>query len=356
MPSTWAPSAAAALLAQRSSQVTWMRTPYFLDYLKDYLARNDAGQFITQEEGRKSLAQGLVAQWESGERYVLSTPAAAALFSAAATLENEVLPPTLPDDLPSEAGLVVLPRTVYGTSMRGERVGVSAFSWGPCYAAPGVPGTFLATWTHRDAEDDSRLRALRTARDSMKQVAQQVEKEADYLTRTLDQDEETPEGEREALRELVRRRKREAVATQESIARPRYSGDYELLDMQPIPFLHEFRVKPASERGLHEEKTTPLDWVDPDSSTLVSRLPFALWSLIEQGLLPTSPVALTPKVERKYGKKRLPHSVTAVGPPEGLESDSLITASRVRVVRDEGISVRDRFQWSLSTALGGRVR
>lgn len=356
MPTTWASAAAAALLAQRSSQVTWMRTPYFLDYLKDYLAHNDAGQFITQEEDRKSLARGLTAQWESGERYVLSIPAAAALFSAASTLGEEVLPPILPDDLPSESGLVLFPRTVYGTSMRGEKVGVTAFSWGPCYAAPGVPGTFLTTWTHRDAEDDSRLRALRTARSAMKQMAEQMVEEADYLARTIEGDSDTPEDERAALHELVRRRKREAIATKEKAEQPRYDGEFELLDMQPIPFLHEYRVKPGSEHQLREEKTTPLDSVDPDSSTLVSRLPFALWGLVKQGLLPLSPVPLTPRVEKKYGKKRLPHHVTAVEVPEGMSADDLITASRVRVVREDGISVRDGFQWGLSSAIGGRVR
>lgn len=355
--SVWSQVAAAELLARRSTQVTWMRTSSFSKCIEDFLDQHEAGQHIKEAEERAHLMRALVDHWTLGERFVVSPAAAAAIYSAAAALDGDVLPPLMPTDLLAPSAVVVLPRSIYGSSEAGQRLGVSAFSWGPCYTSPGVEGTFQVTWTHHEAEDDSQVKALRSARRGMRQIVSQAEKEVALLRQTLKNDEDVSEEERSALRNLLDQRQQEVTRTGRAAARLEQSGgEYLPRDMQPIPFMHEFAVRAGAERSLREQKTTSLDAVDPDARSLVSRIPYAFWGLVEQGLLTLTTVGLTPKVERKYGRKRMASSVIAVDAPPDLVKGNLVTATKVRVVRDgEDVAVRDGFQWDLSTPIGGRV-
>lgn len=351
----WARVASALLLPRRSAQVMWMRTPSFVDYLADFLTRHEAGQHVTGEDAIISLAQTLTEPWVEGDRYVLSMSATAALFSGARTLAADVLPPVHPDDLPSPSGLVMLPKSLPGLSMRGDRVAVSAISWGPCYAAPGTPGVFLATWTHKDADDDDHLRAQRTSQGLFREKAKQTMAENRVLLQTLDNDHETPAEEKAHLRELVARRQASARSALQVASRPAPGGDYVLLDLQPVPLMTEYHGKVGNGRHAHEEATTAMDAADPDASSLVTRLPYVLWGMLAGGVMRRDPIALMPKVERKFSKRSLPYSVDAVSLADPAIRGNLVTVARTRVRDGESKTVRNQFQWTAEMPLTARA-
>lgn len=352
---TWAQSQASALLSRRATQVTWMHTPSFVHHVATVMRRKG----VTGEDSREeqylidNVARYLTDHWASAERrMVLSRPALASIYSAAASLRGETLPPMLPHDLPTPRGLVLLPRPVRAL-FEDQELPFSALSWGPCYAAPGVPGVLLAAWTSRADDVNGSIDVLLR---SSTETAKKHEALAEGLRYAAQQDEE--EHVKDRMLRAARQHDRSAA---DARSRPsqEWTGDYFLREITPLPFGYEFRAS-EEEQGNHRERdqqTVSPGSPDPYGKGLTTRLLYTLWGLMEQGLLTSDLVALRPKVERKYSKKKMPYAVHAIQAPPALPStEDLVTVSRVRAVDEQTPGMaREQFRWDLITPLGGRV-
>lgn len=294
MTATWAVRPAMEVLARRAQHLAWLKTAPFRSYGREWLSRHSVGHLV--DISPDAFPDALAGQWDA-PALIPARTATATLYSAAAALVDEGLPPLLPDDLPSPSGMLFLPVTLYGRH-DGHDVGASVLSWGPCAGHNGRPGTFITSWVHTDeTQDDAVARAVQES--------------------------------------LLSQGNRRGV--------PQY-----LLRQATVYWYGQERDLGLSLHTSHRKETRALRDTDPEVDSLPYRVLCALWSMLSTGLLTTEVVTIPPRTRERLGD----HETLGVGMRDGQGGD-LITVRATRVVDPH--HDREQFVWDASTALGGRA-
>lgn len=359
----WEQRQASVLLGRRSSQVTWMRTFQFQQYLEDYLRETGIVRHMRGETAQAALSQGLISQWAEGLNFIASPSAGAALRSAVATMSEDRLgPPLRRGDIPSSTGIISLPGDLYGMSqVNGSWVkrGISVVSWGPCEVDASTSGVLVSSWTHKDAQQDESLLRHKGNVEQVRAVARDAAEASREIRSQIAQDTETDPEELRMLDDMAterlegaRRLEREVEGSQGHIP------DFMLNSMDPVPLGKAYMLRPeeGDQQGDRQSETVPFDHVDPEGDTLPVRLAYALWGLLGAGILQASPVKLLPKTEKKFAKKSLNHHVTGLDLAMNVGDDSLVTIIRERI-KSPALRGDQRFsKWSAEPFIGGKVK
>lgn len=305
----WAQAAGIQLVSQRMEQLAWLRSFDFQMDLERWISESPVRNHLRGGTAQADMSQGLIEQWEEGLNAVLSKEAAAAIYSGADALHGAVMPALSPSDLPTQVGLLVLPRTIYAQDARGTKIGFSALSWSPCGISPNRLGVLVSAWTHRSAEADETVR-----RNRWQTVVEGMDTSTapNYLLRSMD---------------------------------PIVFGQNYGLGVQPGVL--------ASAHRLEAESTRSLDESDMHPESLVMRLIFSAWDLLRQGHLTLGAVPLPPRSAELYAQGHRDFPVVGVDVPERLRS-SMITARRRQVVEGDGDRIRQA--WRLDRPRMARVR
>lgn len=363
MAGTWGAQQATSLLGKRSSQVTWMRTFQFQAFMEEYLLESRIKDHMRGETAQAILSQALISQWSDGKIFVLSAAAAAAVRSAAATmLGDSVAPPLRAENIPCPTALVAFPTDMYSLGHDDSNVplmrGVSAMSWSPCYVAPGVEGSLVASWTHRDSSDDDMLIRHRDQGRIAEEVARETAEAARNVRAQIARDTASDAEELRRLDEAVSQELRQARSRQRRASQAVQSvPEFVLEGMAPVPIGLPFKMDGrASEAGRDRQTcTVPVGEPDPDAATFPVRLLHGLCGLMRAELLVVSAVSLPPNTKKRYAKRGLPHDVLGVDVAFDSGGSSVVTVTKERVETPTMKGASRLVRWSVEPFLGGKV-
>lgn len=359
----WGQREASILLGRRLSQITWMRTFQFQQYLEQYLRETGVVRHMRGDMAQAVLSQGLIEQWAEGQSFIPSPSAAAALRSAVAVMtEDRLAPPLRRGDLPCHTGLLSLPGDLYGMSeIDGAWVkrGVSAVSWGPCQVDATTPGVLVSSWTHRDAHQDEVLMRHKGSVEQVRAVAQDAAQGVREVRSRIAQDTESDPEELQALDSLATERLQVARRMERQVESSQgHIPDFLLNSMDPVPLGKPYMLGQSKEepQGDRHSETVSFDRVDPEADTLSVRLVHALWGLLSAGILHPFSLELLPKTEKKYAKKDLNHEVIGLDLALDVGDDSLVTVTRQRIETPTMKGSGRMTKWGADPFIGGKVK
>lgn len=338
-------------LTTRSEIGTWVRGSSFEDYLKAHLGEAGLSSHMRGDNATRSFADALLRQWEQGAIFLATNSTRAAIASAAAASGDLVLPGIQPFNLTARQGVVIFPDPIYTLSESGEKRGVAAISWSPCFVNNQTPGVIITAWSRRSDPEDTLAQALANTVDETRQLIIESEEELRLASAARRHGHESATEELGIFALNLEQQKRALIAdSRQHIARMKAMPDYLPINFRPLALQEEIYTRADKSISMDfAEVGTRRGDTDAHLASFATRAITALWEMsrprdFETGegtVIVEAPVELHQKTVKKFSKKRLACEVSSLHVKD-IPDD----ADRLFVTRQVAKKKSGDFEWT----------